>query len=111
MKKIFDTPVEHYVIIRGKKYKYTLDPQSKRLTQFVCEGAGISQRFLNSDIPALMVDLPELIIAEQEWLKKQKEEIIRFRVRAEEKEQIEQKAYKAGFKSVSAFLRSLALGA
>ncbi len=69
----------------------------------------VSQDFLNADIPGLLNDLPHLILAEKEY-NKQQNEIIRFRVNIEDKKQIEKKALKKGYHSVSSFLRDLALG-
>ena len=94
--------------LNNKKYVYTLKPYDKECAWFECEAADIAQPFLNEDIPALLVDLPNLILAEKEYLQKQ-EEVIRFRVSTEDKKAIEKKAAKEGYPSISAFLRALAL--
>ncbi|MFC1616490.1 hypothetical protein ACFL21_05085, partial [Patescibacteria group bacterium] len=66
------------------------------------------QEFLNEDIPALLNDLPNLIIAEKNY-NKQQSEMIRFRVTPEDKKRIEKHAIKKGYTSLSSFLRDLAL--
>lgn len=83
-------------------------PLNKKETFVECEAAHIAQPFLNEDIPELLCSLPELILAEKKYQDNQ-EAIIRFRVSTEDKKEIEQKALKKGFKSVSEFLRSMAL--
>jgi hypothetical protein len=107
MKPLFK--VQHYVIVGNKKYNYSLSPINKRVTFFECKAACIGQEFLNSDLAALIFDLPNLIIAEKEYQKKQSD-VIRFRIKPEEKKAIEKKAVKAGFATISSFLRHLALG-
>ncbi len=103
------TSLKHYVTLNNKKYFYTLKPHDEETVWFECDAANIGQPFLNEDIPALLIDLPDLILAEKEYLKKQ-EEVIRFRVSSEDKKAIEKKAAKEGYKSISSFLRALALG-
>ena len=100
--------LKYYVTLNDKKYFYTLRPFDEESTWVECEAAGISQNFLHEDIPALLLDLPHLIISEKEYQKNQ-EEVVRFRLSAEDKQTIQKKAAKAGYASVSAFLRDLAL--
>lgn len=104
---------KHFITFSNKKYVYTMRPYKDDIFEdgifFECEAAGIGQPFLREDIPALLVDLPNLIIAEKVYQKKQKD-IIRFRVTVEDKRKIEKEAVKKGYPSVSAFLRDLALG-
>lgn len=100
-------PFKHTITVKNKKHQYTIKPIDKESVYFDCKAAGISQRFHIEDIPTLLIDLPAIIISEAKWLKKQ-EEIIRFRVSAEDKRMIEEKAVKAGFSTISAFLRTLA---
>lgn len=100
--------LKHSVTLNNKKYFYTLKPYDKECAWVECEAADIGQPFLNEDIPALLVDLPNLILAEKEYQKKH-EEVIRFRVSSEDKEIIEKKAAKEGYPTISAFLRHLAL--
>ena len=101
--------IKSYITVNGKKYFYTLEKINKEETFFRCKGTHIAQPFPDEDIPALLVDLPELIISEQEYYKNQKE-IIRFRISAEDKKRIQKKAIKSGYNSVSSFLRDLGLG-
>jgi len=74
-----------------------------------CQAANIKQEFLNEDIPELLNDFPNLIIAEKKY-KKQQSELIRFRISPEDKKQIEKIAVTKGYTSVSGYLRDLALG-
>ncbi len=95
--------------VNNKKYFFTLTKLTDRKCFFECESANISQEFLNEDIPALIFDLPQLILAEKDY-QKHSAEVIRFRVSAEDKKAIEKKALERGYKSVSGFLRDVALG-
>ena len=81
---------------------------NNKTTHFECAAANISQPFPNADIPNLIIDLPNLILSEKEYLEKQ-DEVIRFRVKSEDKKLIEEKAGKSGFKTVSDYLRDVAL--
>jgi hypothetical protein len=103
-------PFKHSVTINNKKYEYTIKPINKRTVFFECPGAHISQEFLASDIPALLVDLPDIILSLVELQKKQ-DNVIRFRVSSAEKNVIQKKAAKAGYPTISAFMRGIALGA
>ena len=98
----------HFVTIGNKKYPYKLRKIDSKKTFVECEEANISQEFLNEDIPALLIDLPNLILAEKEYKNKQNE-VIRFRISTEDKKLIENIAIKKGYSSVSGFLRDLAL--
>lgn len=100
--------IKHYITINNKKYHYTMKTKSKKTTYIECRAANIAQEFLNEDIPALLTDLPKLILAEKKYKKKQNE-VIRFRVSSEDKKQIEKRALKKGYTSLSSFLRDLAL--
>lgn len=95
------------LIVGTKKYEYTLTKKSNEVSHIFCEKAKIDQDFLNEDIPALIMDLPNLIEAEKSY-QSQKNRIVRFRVSEKEKLEIEKKAHKRGF-STSEYLRSMAL--
>ena len=99
----------HYVLLGNKKYNYSLKRHSKSSTWVKCDAANIDQEFLNEDIPGLLLDLGELILAEKEY-KKSQNEVIRFRVSTDDKKKIEKAANKNGYSSVSSFLRDLSLG-
>lgn len=100
---------KHYINLNNKKYYYTLKPG--RDTTFVtCQDANIAQEFLNEDIPGLLNDLPNLILAEKKYKDKQNQ-TIRFRISPQDKVRIEKKAVKQGYSSISSFLRDLALSA
>lgn len=100
--------LEHSVTLNNRKYFYSLVPLDEESTFVECDAANISQPFANEDIPALLMDLPNLILAEKAYQKKQAE-VIRFRVSIEEKKAIERKAASEGYPTTSAFLRALAL--
>lgn len=101
--------IKHYMTINNKKYFYTLKSVKKNTTLVECDEANIKQEFLNEDIPEILNDLPNLIMAEKKY-KKQQSELIRFRVSPDDKKQIEKIAVKKGYSSVSGYLRDLALG-
>ncbi len=101
--------IKHYITLNNKKFFYTLKKVDKLVSFVQCEAANISQKFLNSDIPDLLIDLPNLILAEHHH-KKGQSELIRFRVTPEDKRQIEKYALQKGYQSVSGFIRDLALG-
>ena len=94
--------------INNKKYEYSIQPKKTGVTTVICKAAKINQDFLNEDVPALLTDLPHLIIAEEEYNKKQSK-VVRFRVSEDEKRLIKQKAIKKGYRTVSAFLKDMAL--
>jgi len=105
---------KHFVTVNNRKCVYTIssysDETGEDLVFFDCDAARISQPFLREDIPALLIDLPALIVAEKKYQEKQKD-VIRFRVAVDEKKAIEKKAAKMGYSSVSSFLRDLAMKA
>lgn len=97
----------HHITVNGKVYSYSIsESDDKDCYFFVCKAARIEQDFLKEDIPALLLDLPELIVSELEY---EKSSVVRFRVNAEEKKEICKRAAKAGYPNVSSFLRDLAL--
>ncbi|MEK9160113.1 MAG: hypothetical protein AAB383_05285 [Patescibacteria group bacterium] len=98
----------HYVSLNNKKYPYSLRLVDENVSWVECEGAKIAQEFLHEDIPALLLDLPYLIESTKEYEKNQ-ENMIRFRISNEDKKAIQQKAAKLGYKSISSYLRDLAL--
>lgn len=94
------------ITVKNKKYPYTLEKKSKGIIRVVVPSASINQDFLEEDIAQLIFDLPELIVAEEKYKEKQSN-VIRFRVTDEEKRNIEKKAMREGFTSVSAYLRKI----
>ncbi len=100
--------IKHYLTVHNKKYAYTIEKIDADTSFVSCESASISQAFLNEDIPALLTDLPNLILAEKSY-HDQTSHVIRFRVTLEDKKQIEKLALKKGYQSVSGFLRDVAL--
>jgi hypothetical protein len=101
--------IKHYITINNKKLSYTIKGIDKNTAFIECEAANIAQTFLKEDIPDLLNDLPNLVLAEKNH-KKHQDEVIRFRVSTEDKKIIEKKALKEGYVSISSFLRDLALG-
>jgi len=99
---------ECFILLNNKKYLYTLKKIGKDRFFVECKDANVSQEFLSEDIPDLLIDLPNLILAEKEYNEGQAE-IVRFRLSAYDKKTILKKAYKKGYKTVSGFLRDLAL--
>lgn len=98
---------KHYIIIGNKRHGYTLYPAQK-VTTLVCKSANISARFPNDQIPDILAKLPHIIL-EQYGENEPQTEVLRFRVSENEKEQIAQKAYDAGYEYISAYLRDVAL--
>lgn len=103
-------PFEHILKMGRKSYGYSITPVNRKEVYFECNAAGISQEFLTQDIPNLLMELPEMILAEMVFNKKYNE-MIRFRITSEEKKQIQRNAFKKGYNSISAFIRDLALAA
>lgn len=101
---------EHILKVGRKSYPYTITPVNKKEVHFECKEAGISQEFLAEDIPALLIDLPELIEMDKEF-EHEYRHVLRFRLNSKEKKKIQQNAKKHGYKNISAFLRDLALNA
>jgi hypothetical protein len=98
------------ITIKNKVYPYTLEKMGSNCVAIVCKGANVNQEFLKKDVADLILNLPNLIIAEQIY-KEGQGEVIRFRVSLSDKKQIEKKAIKNGYTSVSGYLRDLALSA
>lgn len=73
-----------------------------------CVSAKIAQDFLAEDVPGVLIDLPNLILAEKEYQAAQTD-VVRFRVSSADKQVIERKAVAQGFASVSEYMRHLAL--
>lgn len=101
--------LKHYIIVGNRKYEYVLEPARTR-TMLVCEGAGINERFDNSEIPQVLANLAKAIHTLQESTAEVQSEALRFRVTPKEREQIMQHAYNAGYDTVSAYVRDKVLG-
>jgi len=97
------------ITVQNKKYKYILSATKDReVVHLLCPAANIDQDFLAGDVPALLLDLPNLIVAELEH-NVVNTEVIRFRISAEDKREIQKRAVKNGFKSLSDYVRAKAL--
>jgi len=104
-----NSAMKHYIVVGNRKYEYILEPARTRTT-LVCAGAGIEQKYSNSEIPAILANLPSIIISFAESQHEQvQSEALRFRVTPAEKEQIALDAFDAGFSSMSAYLRAKVL--
>lgn len=104
--------VYHSVTVNNKKYPYCIEPQNldgEEVLFVECAGAGISQPLYAEDIAQLLVDLPQWITEYQHKKKAKKAEYILFRVKPDEKLDIERKAYKSGYPNVSSFIRDKVL--
>jgi hypothetical protein len=100
--------IEHFITLNNKKYFYKFEKINTKKTFVECKAANISQEFLNEDIAELLIDLPNLILAEKKYQNKQ-DEIIRFRINSKDKKAIEKIALANGYNSISGFLRDVAL--
>lgn len=96
-----------HITVKNKHYPYTLEKKRGGVVHFVCKAASIDQDFPAEDVGELIIDLPALIITEQEYDNAQ-DSVIRFRVSAQDKKRIEQRAIEKGYDSVSNYLRDLA---
>lgn len=103
MKKIVSS-----ITVHNKKYEYSLEEKKGNKIFVTCKAANIAQDFLAEDVANLLIDLPNLIIAEKEYGKKQSE-VIRFRISPMDKNKIEKRATQKGYDSVSDYMRHLAL--
>ncbi|MEY3784565.1 MAG: hypothetical protein RLZZ230_887 [Candidatus Parcubacteria bacterium] len=95
------------VFVGNKKHSYILTEQKNNMIYVDCKAACVGQEFASEDVGALILDLPNLIEAEQSYQEEQSD-TIRFRTTAEQRKKIESNA-KASGKSVSKFVRDLAL--
>ncbi len=100
---------KHYIIIGNQRHGYTLHPAQK-VTHLVCRSANIEARFPNDEIPQILAELPRLI-GEHHSLSAsaQQNQVLRFRVSEDERSLIEQNARDAGYDTISAYLRDVAL--
>lgn len=103
MKKIISN-----ITVNNKKYKYILQERKKGIIFVECKDANIAQDFLVEDVAGVIIDLPNLIVAEKEHYKKQSE-VVRFRISPQDKNKIEKKAVKEGYESLSDYMRHLVL--
>jgi len=97
------------ITVQNKKYTYSLAKNANGTVLVECAAAKMKQEILAEDVTDLLIDLPNLIVAEKEHQANQSD-VLRFRVSAQDKKMIEKKAVESGFPSVSEYLRSLALG-
>lgn len=96
-----------YILVKNKKHEYSIIKASNKTTKLICKDANINQEFLNEDITQIILDLPNLIISEQDYSKKNS--LIQFRVSAQDKKRIEKNAIKKGYANVSSYIKDIAL--
>lgn len=96
------------ILVHNKKYPYNITDKGSGVVFFECKAGHIAQDFLAEDLGKLILDLPNLIIAEKEYGSTQSE-VIRFRVGVADKKRIEQNASKKGYASVSGYVRDMVL--
>ena len=101
----------NFFIYRNRRHEYTLsrpfEEDGEKLVHFTCPKLGLEQDFLAEDIPALILDLPNLVEANEKHNQELKQQtVLRFRVSAQDRQRIEANAKAQGFASVSAFARS-----
>lgn len=96
------------VTVQNKRYSYTIEDLGRGTVFFACTAANIAQEFLKGDVVDLLIDLPNLIVAEKEH-ERGRSEVVRFRISPSDKHKMEQKAQREGYATVSEYLRSLAL--
>lgn len=101
------TDIRHYILVGNKRYHYTMAP-ARSYTTIVCDGAGISVRVPNEQVPVVLGELARHIISAREQGDAQSE-VLRFRVSPAEKQRIERSAMESGYANVSAYLRAVAL--
>ena len=100
--------VNYNITVGGKNHAYSLVAKGRGKIFVECKDAKIAQEFLAEDVSTLLLNLPNLLIAEKEY-KKRQSEIVRFRISPKDKARIEQKAIKSGYQTVSDYMRYLTL--
>jgi hypothetical protein len=102
----------HTVDIKGIIYDYFLTQkksEGEKVFFVECPAAGISQEFYPEDVAEFLEDLPQWINEYQIEERKKRNTQILFRVRPQEKLEIERRTKKLGFSNVSEYLRERAL--
>jgi hypothetical protein len=72
------------ITLGNRRYKYSLEQKRGGVVFVECMDANVAQNFLAEDVPALLIDLPNLILAEKKY-KKNQSEILRFRISTKRK--------------------------
>ena len=93
-----------FITVQNKKYPYSLEKKRGGVIFIECKDANIAQEFLAEDVAELLIDLPNLIVAEKEY-HSNRTEIVRFRVSSKDKREIEKIALKKGYSSISEYIR------
>lgn len=99
----------HSILFNNRRYDYMITYQDEEMCFFECQAANIAQYYPSEDLATLLKELPELIITEQNYRKDAQNLRLQIRVTKEEKDAIEKKAHRAGFRNISTFMRDIAL--
>ena len=83
---------KNYILLNNKKFEYSLKKSGNNITLVVCPAAKINQEFLNEDIANLIINLPNLILAEQVYNKKNT--TLQIRLSSDEKRKVQSNALK-----------------
>jgi len=104
--------IPYTITVKNKKHPYFIQQkkvEGEEMFFFECKGAGITQHFYPEDLAQLLVDLPQWISEYQHEQKTKKASTILFRVKLDEKMEIEKKAHESGYSNISRFIRDKVL--
>lgn len=87
-------------------YTWKIDKTDGEIVKIYCQWAGIDQEYLKDDLPLLLEDIEDLIV-EHQLINKTSN--INIRVKTTDKLEIEKKAARKGYNSVSEYILQLAL--
>ena len=84
----------NFFTYQNRRHEYTLsqpfEEDGEKLVHFTCPKLGLEQDFLAEDIPALILDLPNLVEANEKHNEElRQEKIVRFRVSEQDRQKIE----------------------
>lgn len=96
---------EGFIKVWIKSYKYIIEKKDASISRFICHSASIDQEFLNEDLVDLLNDLPNLILSECSYRKKQ-DWVIRFRISWVEKLKLQKKLKESWYKNLSEYIRN-----
>lgn len=97
-----------YIPVGMKKYPLIIrdtgktDPDDGAIMHITCEVINLDQEYLKEDLPLLFMDIQEMIASE---LAQKADAHLHIRLKNSEKQLIEEKAYKEGYRSISQFVK------
>jgi hypothetical protein len=103
------TKTEYIITLNNKKYSCALTKVNDQTTHIFCPTAWIDQDFLNEDVPQLLIDLPKLILDNIKEKDSNVSTTIHIRLLKSEKNKIQKNALAKGYKSVSSYVRDMAI--